>query len=73
MTVSKTKQKQSAFNDNYFLSVMTEIDLRCIPGLVRQRRQAQCELGSHSVGFLGKNAFEQCGLVHLKIQIINLL
>lgn len=77
MTVSKTKQKQSeisnTFNDNYLLSVMTEIDLRCIPGSGRQRRQAQCELGSHSVGFLGKNAFEQCGLVHLKIQIQNLL
>lgn len=76
MTVSKTKQKQceisNTFNDNYFLSVMTETQLQCIPGSGRQRRQARCELGSHSVGFLGKNAFEQYGLVRLKIQIINL-
>lgn len=77
MTVSKTKQRQSeisnTFSDNYFLSVMTEIELWCIPGSGRQRQQARCEQGSHLVGFLGKNAFEQCGLVRLKTQIINLI
>lgn len=49
-------------------SFILKEDCRCIPGLGRQRQQVQSAQGSHSVGILGRNAFELCGLGHLKKQ-----